>query len=89
MCWVSQTKCLIGICWICQLSSMNTREIIRRAGGPLKVAKAVGRHHATVIGWRRVPAEHVRTVSRMCGIPSHIIRPDVFGAGAADERGAA
>lgn len=68
---------------------MNTREIIRRAGGPLKVAKAVGRHHATVIGWHRVPAEHVRTVSRMSGLSPHIIRPDVFGADAADERGAA
>ena len=68
---------------------MNTREIIRRAGGPLKVAKAVGRHHATVIGWRRVPAEHARTVARMAALTPHDLRPDVFGPETTHERGAA
>lgn len=58
---------------------MNTREIIRRAGGPLNVAKAIGRHHATVIGWSRIPAEHALTIARMAAISPHAIRPDVFG----------
>ncbi|MBL7237682.1 MAG: helix-turn-helix domain-containing protein [Komagataeibacter hansenii] len=59
---------------------MDTREIIRLAGGPSKVARASGRHHATVIGWARIPAEHVLTIARMSGISPHEIRPDVFGS---------
>ncbi|PYD79961.1 hypothetical protein ACM0P6_02970 [Komagataeibacter sucrofermentans] len=68
---------------------MNTREIIRRAGGPLKVGKAVNRHHATVIGWKQVPAVHARTVAEMAGLTPHDLRPDVFGPDEMCERGAA
>lgn len=44
----------------------------------MKVAKLVGRHHATVLRWRQVPAEHVRAVAKASGIPPHEIRPNVF-----------
>ena len=56
-------------------------EAIRAAGGPTKLAKAVGVDHSTVIGWRRanrVPAERVRAVSVASGIPPHALRPDIF-----------
>lgn len=58
---------------------MDTREIIRVAGGPLKVGKAIGRHHTTVSAWLRIPAEHVLAIARMAAISPHVIRPDVFG----------
>lgn len=64
---------------MCKHFCMDTREIIRLAGGPSKVARASRRHHATVIGWARIPAEHVLTIARMSGISPHEIRPDVFG----------
>lgn len=48
------------------------------AGGAEKLAKAVGRHHATVSGWSRIPAEHLRVVARVTGIPMGHLRPDIF-----------
>ena len=69
---------------------MDTQSIIRRAGGPTKVARAIGlRSHATVIGWKRVPDVHVRIVARMAGLTPHDLRPDVFGPDEMCERGAA
>ena len=56
---------------------MEVSEVIRAAGGPSKLAKAVNRHHGTVLRWSRVPAEHLRVVARVTGIPAHILRPDV------------
>lgn len=60
--------------------AMDTSEIIRRAGGASKVAKTIGRHHSSVLGWTRVPAEHVRAVAALSGIPAYEIRPDIFDA---------
>jgi DNA-binding transcriptional regulator YdaS (Cro superfamily) len=56
-------------------------EAIRAAGGPTKLAKAIGVDHSTVIGWRRanrIPAERVRAVAVASGIPAHQLRPDIF-----------
>lgn len=53
-------------------------EIIRRTGGLVKTAKAVGRHHATILGWTRVPPQHVKAVSAASGIPAHELRPDLW-----------
>lgn len=53
-------------------------EIIRRAGGLVKLAKAAGRHHATILGWTRVPPQHVKAVSFITGIPAHQLRPDLW-----------
>jgi DNA-binding transcriptional regulator YdaS (Cro superfamily) len=59
---------------------MEITEIIRRAGGVSLVAKTIGRHHSSVMEWRRVPAEHVLAVAEMSGLTPGEIRPDVFGA---------
>jgi len=66
---------------------MDIKQIIRSAGGPLAVSRAVGRHHSAVCKWWRVPAPLVLTVAGMSGIPAHAIRPDVFPAhaGSADD----
>ncbi len=60
------------------MRAMDMHEIIKRAGGPTKLAKVVSRHHATVLGWTRVPAEHVRAVSRATDLPPHELRPDLW-----------
>lgn len=56
-------------------------EAIARAGGVSALARAVGVDHSTVVGWRRagrVPAERVRRVSEVTGLPPHSLRPDLF-----------
>jgi DNA-binding transcriptional regulator YdaS (Cro superfamily) len=57
---------------------MDIKSIIRAAGGPTKLAKALGRRHTTILGWKRVPAEHAAAVSCITSIPRHEIRPDLW-----------
>jgi DNA-binding transcriptional regulator YdaS (Cro superfamily) len=59
---------------------MEMSEVIRRAGGLVKLAKAVGRHHATILGWTSVPPKHVRAVAAATQIPPHELRPDLWDA---------
>jgi DNA-binding transcriptional regulator YdaS (Cro superfamily) len=63
---------------------MEMSEIIRRAGGLVKLAKAAGRHHATILGWTRVPPKHVKAVAKATGIPPHELRPDLWDPPAAE-----
>jgi hypothetical protein len=58
---------------------MDMPEIIRLAGGVTKIAVAVKRHHTTVLGWTRVPPEHVRVVSALIEKTPHDLRPDLWG----------
>lgn len=58
---------------------METKEIIRKAGGPLRVSQVIQRHHSTVCGWDKIPPCHARVISELSGVSVHIIRPDVFG----------
>ncbi|WP_084490497.1 YdaS family helix-turn-helix protein [Asaia astilbis] len=57
---------------------MDIRDILKLAGGPSRVAKAIGRKHNTVSSWRSVPAHHVFAVSELCGLTPEQIRPDIF-----------
>lgn len=50
------------------------------AGGPSKLAKALGITSQAVSQWRRMPAEYVLEVEKITGISRHKLRPDVFGA---------
>lgn len=62
---------------------MNTADVIRLAGGPSKVARELGVHHSTVIGWRRagrVPAGRAQNLAVLAGVPRHEIRPDLWEA---------
>lgn len=61
-------------------SDMDIKTVIERAGGPTKLAKAIGKSHSTVLGWTRVPAEHVPAVSAITGIPRHELRPGLWDA---------
>jgi DNA-binding transcriptional regulator YdaS (Cro superfamily) len=59
---------------------MEIKDIIRAAGGPKKLASALGLHsHSTVTEWSAVPPKHVRTVAKMSGFACEQIRPDIFG----------
>lgn len=42
-----------------------------------RIAKAAGVSTAAVSQWRKVPAWHVETVSRVTGVPPHELRPDL------------
>jgi hypothetical protein len=57
---------------------MHIKEIIRLAGGPSKVARALARSHTTVIGWERVPAEHARRVAVLAGLHPSKVRADLY-----------
>lgn len=59
---------------------MDIREIIRAAGGTVRVARLLGRSHGTVSEWVRVPDKYVLKVASISGIPAYVIRPEVFPA---------
>lgn len=49
-----------------------------KAGGLTKLADMLGVRHQTFYAWKRVPAERVRDIERITGIPAHELRPDLF-----------
>ncbi len=60
---------------------MDVSEVIKAGGGPLKLSKALGCDHSSVIGWRtrgQVPVERVLPLERLLGIPRHDLRPDIY-----------
>lgn len=42
------------------------------------LARGLGITKSAVSHWDKVPAERVADVSRISGIPRHVLRPDVF-----------
>jgi hypothetical protein len=58
----------------------SVKDILESSGGVVKVARAIGRHHTTVMGWTRIPAEHARAIRDLSGLPLHEIRPDLWDA---------
>ena len=60
---------------------MSVDTIIQAGGGPSKLGKQLGLHHASVIEWRKtgqVPVAHVLRLEQITGIPRHQLRPDVY-----------
>jgi len=53
---------------------------IKAAGGPTKLATALGISVQAIWLWDKVPLERVPAVSAASGIPKHELRPDVFDA---------
>jgi len=68
---------------------MTLAEIILKAGGVTAMARALGVHHSSILGWARVPAERVPAVSRITGVPRHELRPDLWEAPTAQQTEAA
>lgn len=58
---------------------------VRAAGGVGKLAEKLEVGQSAVSNWRRtgIPLKRVPFVSRVTGIPPHVLRPDAFDAPAA------
>jgi hypothetical protein len=54
---------------------------LRERGLVIKLAEQLGIRRQAVDAWRIVPAERVVVVSKLSGIPKHVIRPDIFPEG--------
>jgi DNA-binding transcriptional regulator YdaS (Cro superfamily) len=57
---------------------MDIKDIIKVAGGPAALARALGCSHAAVCRWPRVPVARAADVEQITGIPRHVLRPDVW-----------
>jgi TorA maturation chaperone TorD len=58
-------------------------EAIRAAGGVSELARQIGISQPSVSNWSRVPAERVVAVEIVTGVDRSILRPDLYGGGAA------
>lgn len=47
-------------------------------GSKYKLNKALGMSEAAIYFWRRIPAERVKQVSALTGIPKEELRPDLY-----------
>jgi DNA-binding transcriptional regulator YdaS (Cro superfamily) len=56
-----------------------TKAAVIAAGGPIKLAKALGIRRQAVEQWRRVPSERCLAVEELSGISRHVLRPDIYG----------
>jgi DNA-binding transcriptional regulator YdaS (Cro superfamily) len=59
---------------------MDVTEIIKQAGGASKLARILGLHHTTVLGWIDVPPKHVPAIAALLEVDRHEIRPDLWEA---------
>lgn len=57
---------------------MHIKEIIHKAGGPVKLAKIIGINHAAVCRWKVIPVHRLLDVEQITGIPREELRPDIF-----------
>ncbi len=65
-------------CDLMSQKDMSIRSIIKKAGGPSRVARLLGIHHSAVIRWENVPYERVLPLEAATGIPREELRPDLF-----------
>jgi len=47
-------------------------------GMATRIANELGKRPSTISMWKSVPAEHVRRVEAVTGIPAEQLRPDIF-----------
>lgn len=64
------------------MSDIETKDVIKRAGGAQKVAESLGIHRQSVYGWirsGRIPAERCPDIERLSGglVLCEQMRPDV------------
>jgi hypothetical protein len=53
---------------------------IQSVGNLTNLARQLGVAPPTISKWKRCPAERVPEVSRLSGIPRHVLRPDLYEA---------
>ncbi len=57
---------------------MHIKEIIKKAGGGVKLAKKIGIYHSAVYRWKHIPVQRLSDVEKITGIPREELRPDIF-----------
>lgn len=57
---------------------MDTKDIIKKAGGPAALARKLGDITSQAISqWQRIPADRCLAVSEIVDIPPQELRPDL------------
>lgn len=56
-------------------------EAVTRAGSVAKLAAMLGVSRQLIYKWKRVPAERVREIERLTGVPRETLRPDLYELG--------
>lgn len=65
---------------------MDIRAIIKKAGGPARVARLLGfKSHTSVLRWEKVPYDRIIPLEAATGIPREELRPDLFKRTTAQE----
>lgn len=59
------------------------KKALDAAGGPVKLARALGIVPSAVTQWTRVPPRHLPRVEQITGIAGRELRPDLYGRDAA------
>jgi len=67
---------------------MQIADVIRKAGGASRLARELGLHHTTVLGWTAVPPRHVPAVATLIEVSRHELRPDLWEPASAERAGA-
>ena len=66
------------------MSECRTRKVIELAaekvGGVAELARQIGVTRQAVHQWQRIPAERVRDIERITGLPREFLRPDLYEA---------
>ena len=57
---------------------METKLVIKKAGGQEKLADFLGISQPAISQWRIVPVHHVLKIERLTGIQRQDIRPDIY-----------
>jgi DNA-binding transcriptional regulator YdaS (Cro superfamily) len=55
-------------------------EALKSAGSAAGLARALGVTRQAIHKWQRIPAERVRDVERVTGVPRETLRPDLYEA---------
>lgn len=61
------------------MRDQGLEEAIRAVGGIGALARTLGISQPSVSNWQKVPAERVRAVESISGVPRAVLRPDLYG----------
>lgn len=62
------------------MDKLSTRDLIKKAGGPVKIAAALGITKQAASQWEEVPADQAIRVAEASGwlVTPHELRPDLY-----------
>lgn len=71
-------KCIddnVAFCYI--IFMMKIKDICKKRGDLIHLAKQLGLSHVTLLRWKRIPYKRLADVSKVTGIPVDELRPDL------------